>query len=250
MRQSARLALLGAAVAAALALPAQAAAPHFIVVSGSLLAHPIVIADWAANARLQSSVFQSPIADGRQLADRPSLDLALFWGAGWRHDELNRRPERPPTARVRGCETRVEAGRPVGRLSRPGDLVVGPIAFSGLERLARRAELERFRVGRGYRVKSGVSIRASTVVTVAVVRPARVKLEYAPPNRASDAVEFRACRGGERAFSHPGRVGPVTGFNGGFVVDRPRCVALDVWVRGRRTPLRAVVSFGAGRCAG
>ena len=128
--------------------------------------------------------------------------------------------------------------------------MIGPVAFTALRRVAARRELERWRIRDGYRVKSGVRVRAGAVVTVAVAEKDApfVSLEYAAGFRPSKAVQFRACRPGTRAFAYDGPVGVATGFNGGFIADRPRCVALDVWIRGRRAPLRAVVSFGAGRC--
>ena len=152
---------------------------------------------------------------------------------------------------MRGCNTRVEGSEPLRRLALPGDVVVGPVAFTALKRVAARRELERWRTRDGYRVKSAVRVRAGAVVTLAVAENDApfVSLEYAPGFRPSKAVQFRSCRPGTSAFAYDGPIGVATGFNGGFVVDGPRCVALDVWVRGRPAPLRAVVSFGAGRCA-
>ena len=75
------------AVALALALvaavPALAAAPPYIMVSGPKLAKPVLLSDWSENLALLTAADASPRAKAvnlRGLATRPHLDLALFWG--------------------------------------------------------------------------------------------------------------------------------------------------------------------------
>jgi hypothetical protein len=64
--------------------PPAAAAPWIIIVHGPLLANRVVMADWADNQRLLlASTLRVTVADSL-LARRPSLQLALFWGPGWR----------------------------------------------------------------------------------------------------------------------------------------------------------------------
>jgi hypothetical protein len=82
----ARWALLGAAlVALALAAPAGAAAPNYILVSGPGLTRPVLLGDWDENLVLLSALAESPKASQavvRGLARRPRLLLAEFWGWG------------------------------------------------------------------------------------------------------------------------------------------------------------------------
>jgi hypothetical protein len=80
----ARLALVGAVLAAAvtLAAPAHAAAPNYILVSGRGLAQPVLLDDWSENGQLLSAIGDGPRAKRaalRGLARRPRFDLAEFW---------------------------------------------------------------------------------------------------------------------------------------------------------------------------
>jgi hypothetical protein len=98
----ARLALVGAVVAAAAALvaPAHAAAPNYILVSGSRLAEPVVLDDWSENGRLLVAIGDGPRAKRaalRGLARRLRFDLAEFWG--W---SANSRPTDPRAASQHG----------------------------------------------------------------------------------------------------------------------------------------------------
>ena len=98
----ARLALVGAVVAAAasLAAPAQAAAPNYILVSGPGLAQPVVLDDWSENGRLLAAIGHGPRAKRaalRGLARRLRFDLAEFWG--WSADP---RPTDPRAATQHG----------------------------------------------------------------------------------------------------------------------------------------------------
>jgi hypothetical protein len=73
------------AVFLALASPAKAAAPNYILVSGRGLAHPILLADWNENLVLLTSLVDAPRAKGtvvRTLRGLPRFDLAEFWGWG------------------------------------------------------------------------------------------------------------------------------------------------------------------------
>jgi hypothetical protein len=80
-----RLTALTATLAAALilALPAWAAAPPYIMVSGPRLAKPILLSNWNENLTLLLATDASRRAkpsEIRGLSTRPRLDLALFWG--------------------------------------------------------------------------------------------------------------------------------------------------------------------------
>ena len=81
----ARLALAGAVLgaAAALAAPASAAAPNYILVSGPGLEQPVLLGDWGENGDLLLAIADSPRAKRpalKGLARRPRFDLAEFWG--------------------------------------------------------------------------------------------------------------------------------------------------------------------------
>jgi len=74
------LGLLGSAIAVS---PTLAAAPPIIIVSGSLVSQPVVLADWGENILLISSGADHPIGQVEAPQGRPSLDLALFTGEQW-----------------------------------------------------------------------------------------------------------------------------------------------------------------------
>jgi hypothetical protein len=57
------------------------------------------------------------------------------------------------------------------------------------------------------------------------------------------AMTFEACKGLYAARPHE-----YTQFNGGIIVAGARCVPLDVYAEGSGKPIRATLSFGAGRC--
>jgi hypothetical protein len=74
--------VLAVAAILVLASPAQAAAPNYIIVSGSGLARPVLLSNWKENLVLLLAVANAPRARGiaiRGLAHRPRLDLAEFW---------------------------------------------------------------------------------------------------------------------------------------------------------------------------
>ena len=80
----ARVALVGIVLAAAVALaaPAQAAAPNYILVNGPGLAKPVLLGDQSENLELLVAIGQGPRAKHaalRGLARRPRFDLAEFW---------------------------------------------------------------------------------------------------------------------------------------------------------------------------
>jgi hypothetical protein len=169
--------------------------------------------------------------------------------------ELGRRCTKPaPPRPVRGCDTRAEGGRPPAEAPRPGDVVLGPVALSGLKRVASRRGFEHYRSNHVYLIKAGAVVRAGVRATLVVGASARrrAKLTFAARRLRSvsdgdPAVTFEACDAGEPAFSYDGPVGSSTGFAGGFVLSRRGCVALEVRVAGEPT-MRANVPFGVGRC--
>jgi hypothetical protein len=72
------------------ARPALGAAPRFILVSGSSLDERVLLHDHPENLLLLTSVVDAKVrVPPGELAGRPSLDLALFWGEGWEQGELD-----------------------------------------------------------------------------------------------------------------------------------------------------------------
>jgi hypothetical protein len=139
----------------------------------------------------------------------------------------------------------VEGGAPPARFARPADVVAGPIAFTGLARVADPAAFKRLRTHGVYAVKAAARVRADRVGASLAYTGSRVRsvADGVP------AVRFEACPANVPAFSYDGMVGPWTGFNGGFLVSRPVCLPVQVWVEGRRAPTRKLLSFGKGRCS-
>jgi hypothetical protein len=144
---------------------------------------------------------------------------------------------------TRDCRSRIESGRGPLSFDAPGGVVVGPVAFSGLQRVA--TSLGRRGPDGRYFVKAAVTIRAGRPVTISA--PARfsdrIGLGYARTPEPVPSVRFEPCPPATRAFSYRGRVGPVTGFNGGFVLTKAGCYRIAVRVEGGRThPVR--IPFG------
>jgi hypothetical protein len=160
-------------------------------------------------------------------------------------------------APVRDCQSRGEGQRPIRRLVSPGDLQVGPVAFTGLARVAEPRGLDRLGTRDDGRIllKTPLKVRAGRVVTVSVkpLGSAGVGLTFvrdAPLDTGVPAVKFFACDKDQRAFSYDGTVGPVTSFPGGFTLSEPQCAVLRVRLRGHRFVYSRLVSFGMGPVSG
>ena len=82
-----------------------------------------------------------------------------------------------------------------------------------------------------------MSVRAGRAVIVSVPErfADRIGLAYARTPEPVATVRFEPCLPATRAFSYKGRVGPVTGFNGGFVLTKAGCYRVEVGVEGGRT---------------
>jgi hypothetical protein len=107
-----RFGLVGAVLAAAVALavPARAAAPNYILVSGPGLEQPVVLDDWSENGQLLVAIANGPRAKRpglRGLARRPRFDLAEFWA--W---SANPRPTDPHEATQHGWFYPVHGRKP------------------------------------------------------------------------------------------------------------------------------------------
>ena len=144
---------------------------------------------------------------------------------------------------TRDCRTRVESGRAPLAFRGPDSIQVGPLSFWVLRRAA--AGLGPRNQDGVFFVKSAVSMRAGRAVTISLPERFRhrISLAYTRPPEPTAAVRFVPCPPGTRAFSYDGRVGKVTGFNGGFSLTEPGCYPLDVRVEGGRTH-RVRIAFG------
>jgi hypothetical protein len=162
----------------------------------------------------------------------------------------------PPGTFVRTCESSVYGDLGAGWRAR--SVVVGPLAVVALRDAATQPASDfRRRHGRyqGLKALAVVETGATVTLTVPATERRHLSLLYDPATwdevngyRIADgdtAVTFRSC---PPAQTPPGAGG--TQFNGGFLVDGPRCAALEVSTPRWRAPRRVTVSFGAGRCHG
>ena len=96
---------------------------------------------------------------------------------------------------------------------------------------------------------AAATVRPGGVVTLVVSAADRAHVGFLFDRRA-----FRHSKHGYRvadgtaAVRFRGCTAPYTQYQGGFVVDGPRCATLEAWVDGAPMPERRVVSFGAGPC--
>jgi hypothetical protein len=153
-----------------------------------------------------------------------------------------------PHAFIRTCETSVYGslnGRAV-----ESSVHVGPLYLIGLEGYA-HAGPSSFRRpnGRLNGLKVLAVVRAGVTLAVTPADRSHAALIYAPSRFSARRVgqgdyriTFRPCH------PPPDRYG--TQFNGGFLVDGPRCVALDVAWKHGAIHRRILASFGAGTCRG
>jgi hypothetical protein len=166
------------------------------------------------------------------------------------------RPPGPAGAFVRTCESSVYGD--LGDGWRKQSVVVGPLAFVALRYAATQPAVDfRRRGGRYQGLKALAVVKAGATVTLTVPPAERrhLSLLYDPDSwtennhyRLADgdtAVTFQSCPPEQTPFGADG-----TQFNGGFLVDGPRCATLEVSTPERRAPRRVTVSFGAGRCRG
>ncbi len=189
----------------------------------------------------------------------------------------------PPPAYVAPCPSGVSGGLPP-HYERES-LLAGPLALYGVADFARypsryiasirtgllndlralpRHDLTRLE--RGSRRLLRAALRTASdhrypgFETAATVRAgADVTLAVAPRDRAHVGLLFdhRAFRhadhgyrvaDGTAAVRLRGCTAPYTQYQGGFVLDGPRCVTLEAWIDGAPAPVRRVVSFGSGAC--
>lgn len=162
----------------------------------------------------------------------------------------------------RVCQTRAEGGSPddVALPDARTDVIAGRVAILSARRQARR--LPRHRPSsnpRAWILKTPVLIRAGDPVVVRIAARDRgyVALDFDPDRwgardrTAEDgqaSVRFHACPPDTARFSDGQPLGEWTGYPGGLLVERPRCVTLELLQDGRTTVRRRL---GIGRrCPG
>jgi hypothetical protein len=82
MRRIAAAAVISVLVPFVLAVPASAAAPHYILVSGPTLKRPALLPNWRENHSLLLAILEATPAQERvpnRPLRRPRFDVALFW---------------------------------------------------------------------------------------------------------------------------------------------------------------------------
>jgi hypothetical protein len=195
----------------------------------------------------------NPRASARQLSAVLALGAAVAVPASVLAHVSDTRPLPELT---RSCNSRIESGQPRRQLVQPGDVGLGPIAFRRLARLGRdRRNLHR--QANAWVLKSPVLVLSDRTVVVAVADRARGSASLFldrgayPPSVADGvaAVELHACARSVRARTHAGRLGVATEFGAAFLVDRPMCVPLEVWLEGRAVPWRRLVPVGVRACS-
>jgi hypothetical protein len=159
-----------------------------------------------------------------------------------------------PGAFVRTCRDSVYGD--LGGGWRARSVVAGPLAFAALRDAATQPAADFRRRGgyyQGIKALAVVAAGATVTVTVPVAERRHLALLYDPAAWREDgryrladgdtAVTFRSCPPAQTPLGAGG-----TQFNGGFLVDGPRCATLEVATPAWTAPRRVTVSFGAGRC--
>jgi hypothetical protein len=158
---------------------------------------------------------------------------------------------------VRSCGTDVYGDLGPVRHWQRQSVVVGPFAFAWIRqaRKTTRASIARaYRAGQGaFKILAVIQRGHEVTVTVLSGERRHVALLYdrSAFNRVQrvangeQAVTFRACP--PSAGAPPQNWAAATQFNGGIIVDSPRCVRLTIHVRGGPTRMIAA-PFGPASC--
>ncbi len=98
MRQRIRrpmvLVVLASLALATTTAPALAKGPRIMLVYGAPLAKPVVMSNWRDNATVMFAAADSTSVMHANLAHRPSLRVAMFWGLHWMRYMRHHRPLR------------------------------------------------------------------------------------------------------------------------------------------------------------
>jgi hypothetical protein len=164
----------------------------------------------------------------------------------------------PPADFDRVCETRAEGAGPddVALPDPRVDIIAGRVSIHAVRAAARRLpERKPPSNPRAWIIKTPLIIRAGAPVVVRVAERDRryVALDFAPdsgPRRdrvAADgqsSVRFHPCPPDTKRFSDGKPLGEWTGYPGGLIIERRRCITLEFLEEGRPTIRRRI---GLGR---
>jgi hypothetical protein len=159
---------------------------------------------------------------------------------------------------VRTCASEVSGDLGPPRHWQPTSILVGPFAFVWIRQAAAAKAhdvLQAYRAGQGaFKVLALIKFGHQVTVTVPTSESEHVALLYTPslyqPQTVANgeqAVTFQACPG---AASGSGSWVRATQFNGGIIVDSPRCVTLTIRVAKDGASRRITAPFGTGACGG
>jgi hypothetical protein len=162
-----------------------------------------------------------------------------------------------PVGYVRDCGTDVYGDLGPARRWQRRSILVGPFAFVWIRdaaRVSNRTIMRAYRAGQGaFKILALVKPGREVTVAVPLAERRHVALLYDPSrfNQAQTvangerAVIFRACK---RAGTGRSSWRQATQFNGGIVVDRARCVVLDLRISTRGPSRRIRAAFGKQAC--
>jgi hypothetical protein len=155
----------------------------------------------------------------------------------------------PSPESLRPCGSRGDSNKPQ-ELPSPVGARIGPLVI--WPSIRNRVEAAGTGSDWAFYVKAPIVLPARSKVTLAVSPEAIHLIGFQAAGGAwVSSVRFEACRENVRAYprAYNGTVGRYTGFPFGFgLARRSMCVALEVWVEGRTTPIRRVVPFGRRTC--
>jgi hypothetical protein len=152
----------------------------------------------------------------------------------------------PPPSVVRDCASRAETTRPLRFGETTGAVRIGPLELRGVRDWRTRKSVLQTRRDGVYRVKILAVVAAGARVTLAIAPRSRsiAALDYVQDEDPAQAVMFIGCSRTVRSRIRAGFVGPVTSFPGEFVLQRPACVAIEVWTTKRPEPLLGKLALG------
>ena len=193
----------------------------------------------------------------RRLAPIAVIALLAAAGASAGGSEVTAGTGEPPRVEgLRKCAQRIEVGGKRAIRTAPRDLRVGPVIFFGLRKAADPSEHDDLEPPHRHgdpTWKSPIAVRAGDPVVLAIEggRANGASLIYDMRQFRADtvaggggdaAVRVKPCPPDTHRFFGRGHVGRWTLFSGGFMLEGPVCVRVQVFRAGR--VWSAPVSFG------